>query len=218
MPEGARRAGNRSPGHPRVTDPGIRRVKILFLSGALEPGKDGVGDYTRTLASECARLGHQTSLLSLNDPWIDTSLREQRELRLGSKMSWPDRVKIAKEFVTVSQPDVVSLHFVPYSFHPAGLSFALPQLLRAIIGRIPTQVMFHEIWIGEQTSASRNSRLVGFCQRKIAQAVVKSLSCRAIHTSNPVYVHLLNRRGIKAKHLPLFGSVPVVNTEQLPPP
>jgi hypothetical protein len=193
-------------------------VKILFLSGALEPGKDGVGDYTRTLATECARLGHQTFLLGLNDPWTDRPIREQQELRLGSKMSWPDRVKVAKEFVAAGQPDVVSLQFVPYSFHPVGLSFALPQLLRAIIGRIPNQVMFHEIWIGEQAGASRNSRLVGFCQRKIAQTVVKSLSCRAIHTSNPVYVHLLNRRGIKAKQLPLFGSVPVVYTEQLSPP
>jgi hypothetical protein len=154
--------------------------------------------------------------LSLNDPWIDAPLNDQREVRLGAKLSWPDRLKFAKIFVTEIRPDMVSLQFVPYSFHPAGLSFALPQLLRACIGRIQTQVMFHEIWIGEQTDASRNARMIGFCQRQIAQAVVKNLSCRAIHTSNPVYIRLLNRRGIKARHLPLFGSVPVIPSEQIP--
>jgi glycosyltransferase involved in cell wall biosynthesis len=191
-------------------------VKILFLSGALEPGKDGVGDYTRTLATECTRLGHETFLLSLNDPWIDAPLNEQREVRLGAKLSWPNRLKFAKIFVTEIRPDMVSLQFVPYSFHPAGLSFALPQLLRACIGRIQTQVMFHEIWIGEQTDASRNARVIGFCQRKIIEGMVKSLTCQAIHTSNPVYIYLLTRRGIDAKHLPLFGSVPVVQVEKFP--
>jgi hypothetical protein len=45
---------------------------------------------------------------------------------------------------------------------------------------------------------------------------VKSLTCQAIHTSNPVYIYLLTRRGIDAKHLPLFGSVPVVQVEEFP--
>ena len=190
-------------------------MKILFLSGGLEAGKDGVGDYTRTLATECTRLGHKTFLLSLNDPWVHAPLKEERSVRLGTKMSWPDRIKFAKSFVTESRPDMVSLQFVPFSFHPAGLNFALPKLLRALIGQIPTQVMFHEIWIGEQTDASQNARVIGFCQRKIIEAIVKGLTCQAIHTSNPVYIHLLNRRGIEAKHLPLFGSVPIVQAEKL---
>jgi len=191
-------------------------VKILFVSGGLELGKDGVGDYTRSLATECTRLGHETFLLSLNDPWIDAPLIELREVRLGTKLSWPDRLKFAKRFVTENRPDLVSLQFVPYSFHPVGLSFALPQLLRAFIGRIPTEIMFHEIWIGEHTDASANARVIGFCQRKIIESVLKNLACQAIHTSNPVYVQLLNRRGIDAKGLPLFGSVPVIETEPIP--
>ena len=42
-------------------------MKLLFLCSSLEPGRDGVGDYTRRLAGECLRQGHEVRLLSLND-------------------------------------------------------------------------------------------------------------------------------------------------------
>jgi hypothetical protein len=191
-------------------------MRILFISGCLEPGRDGVGDYVRSLAGECVRLGNDTFLLSLNDIWVDQSLREDNLLRLGARMSWPNRLTAAQAFSGWASPDIVSLQFVPYSFHAAGLSFALPQILRAIIGKRPVHTMFHELWIGEQVDAPWKTRIVGFCQRMIAESVVKGLPCKFVHTSNPVYVELLKRYGILAKHLPLFGSVPVVQSENLP--
>ena len=91
-------------------------MKILFLAGSFEPGKDGVGDYTRTLATECARLGHETFLVGLNDPWIDAPVQDRQLLRLEARASWPDRVRAAQPFLTENRPDMVSLQFVPYSF------------------------------------------------------------------------------------------------------
>jgi glycosyltransferase involved in cell wall biosynthesis len=192
-------------------------MRILFLTGCLESGKDGVGDHTRELAGECGRRGHQAFLVSLNDPWIDQPHRENGLLRLGPKQSWIDRVTVTRAFLAETAPELVSLQLVLYSFHPAGLSFALPQLLRAMIGQTPMQIMFHELWIGAQIGTRFKTRVVGFCQRKIIEAVVKKLACRVIHTSNLVYVHLLSRYGITAKHLPLFGSVPVVQAEKVSP-
>ena len=191
-------------------------MKILFLTGSLEPVKDGVGDYTRVLAGECARLGHETSSLSLNDQWVVGSQMKPAELRLGARMSWPNRVNAARAFLARRRPEIVSLQFVPYSFHPAGLNFALPQILRAIIGQTRTQCMFHEIWIGSQKGAPLQAKVLGFCQRKTIQAAVKTLCCRTIHTSNFVYARLLARYGIEAKQLPLFGSVPIVATRNEP--
>jgi glycosyltransferase involved in cell wall biosynthesis len=191
-------------------------VKILFLTGSSERGKDGVGDYTRALAGECARLGHEAFLLSLNDPWLTGSLQNPAELRLGAKMSWPDRVNSARAFLAQNGAEVVSLQFVPYSFHPAGLSFALPQILRAIIGQTRVQLMFHEIWIGSHQGAPLQVKILGFCQRKTIQAMVKGLACRKVHTSNMVYARLLARYGIDAELLPLFGSVPVTATRNEP--
>jgi hypothetical protein len=188
-------------------------MTILFLSGSLEPGKDGVGDYTRALAAECTRFGHEGFLLSINDPWVDAVVAEHHLLRLGTNLPWRRRVKAARRFVTDSRPDMVSLQFVPYSFHPAGVNLELPQLLLAIVGQVPVQVMFHELWIGEQVGAPMKNRVVGFFQRKIIGGLVKSLRWRIAHTSNLTYVALLNRFGIASKHLPLFGNVPVVATE-----
>ena len=191
-------------------------MKILFLAGSFEPGKDGVGDYTRTLATECARLGHETFLVGLNDPWIDAPVQDRQLLRLEARASWPDRVRAAQSFSTENRPDMVSLQFVPYSFHPAGLNFALPQLLRAIIGRTSVQTMFHELWTGCQVGAPAKARILGFCQRKIIKATVRKLGSQLIHSSNSIYIQLLRRHGIDAKHLPLCGSVPIVLAENLP--
>jgi len=188
-------------------------VKILFLAGSLEPGKDGVGDYTRTLATECARLGHETFLLSFYDPWINGSMREPAALRLGTMMPSSDRVKAAREFLTANRAEIVSLQFVSYSFHPAGLNVALPQILRVIIGQTRVQVMFHELWIGTQIGAPVQVKALGLCQRKIIQAMVKALAYRIVHTSCSVHVQLLARYGIDAKLLPLFGNVPVVSAD-----
>lgn len=192
-------------------------MKILFLVGSFEPGKDGVGDYARSLAGECTRVGHETFLVSLNDTWLPGSVALPSELRLGARIPWPDRVNAARAFLRGIRPDWVSLQYVPYSFHRAGLSFASPRILRAIIGRTPSQCMFHEIWIGSQMGAPAEVRIFGFCQRRIIQSIMKKLNCRSIHTSNDVYVRLLARHGIKATELPLFGSVPVIaNQVEIP--
>jgi glycosyltransferase involved in cell wall biosynthesis len=184
-------------------------MKILFLTGSLEAGKDGVGDYARMLAVECGRLGHQACLLGLNDAWVAGAPEKAGEMRLGARMSWPDRITAARAFVTRNDPEMISLQFVPYSFHPAGLNFALPQILRAIIGKIQVQIMFHEIWIGAHKGAPLQVKMLGFSQRTIIRRVVKTLVCRRVHTSNIVYARLLVRYGIDARELPLFGSVPV---------
>jgi glycosyltransferase involved in cell wall biosynthesis len=184
-------------------------MKILFLTGSLETGKDGVGDYSRVLAAECSRRGHETYSLSLNDQWLAGKLQQPAELRLGAQVSWPDRINAARSFLARNDPGIISLQFVPYSFHPAGLNFALPQILRAIIGQRQVQIMFHEIWIGAHKGAPLRVKILGFSQRTIIRRVVKTLVCRTIHTSNIVYTRLLARYGIDAILLPLFGSVPV---------
>jgi glycosyltransferase involved in cell wall biosynthesis len=186
-----------------------RIVKILFLAGSLEPGKDGVGDYTRVLANECARLGHETFLVSINDPWVATSVKEDAFLRLGTGLPWSERAIMLRTIFEDSRPDIVSLQFVPYAFQPRGLPLALLRILRIVIGRIPVQIMFHEIWIGAQIRAPLKCRVTGFCQRKIIENLVKSLNCRVIHTSATAYTQLLWAHGIQAKRLPLFGNIPI---------
>ena len=46
-------------------------MNILFLTGGLEPGQDGVGDYTRLLAGVCKTSGHKVSIIAINDSKLD---------------------------------------------------------------------------------------------------------------------------------------------------
>jgi hypothetical protein len=45
-------------------------MKIIFLCGSLEPGCDGVGDYTRRLAGELIKQGHHIAAVALNDQYL----------------------------------------------------------------------------------------------------------------------------------------------------
>ena len=45
-------------------------MKIIFLCGSLEPGRDGVGDYVLLLSGELVRQGHQASIIALNDVYL----------------------------------------------------------------------------------------------------------------------------------------------------
>lgn len=50
-------------------------MKFLFICGSLEPGKNGVGDYTRRLAGECIRMGHDAMILALDERiWIEDAV------------------------------------------------------------------------------------------------------------------------------------------------
>jgi hypothetical protein len=54
-------------------------MNIVFICGCLEPGVDGVGDYSRRLAGELIRMGNKVQLISLNDYHIDTRTTELQE-------------------------------------------------------------------------------------------------------------------------------------------
>lgn len=65
-------------------------MKIAFLCGCLEPGRDGVGDYTRRLAAELILQGHQATIIAINDPHfaqvvLDNN-EEKRSFRSASEM------------------------------------------------------------------------------------------------------------------------------------
>ena len=45
-------------------------MRIVFICGSLEPGRDGVGDYVRHLAVAVAQQGHETAAVALRDPFV----------------------------------------------------------------------------------------------------------------------------------------------------
>jgi hypothetical protein len=192
-------------------------MKIAFVTSCLEPGRDGVGDYTTLLAAECARLGHSVGRLALNDPHAQTAEREPELLRLPASSPWPGRVAEGRRWMENFAPDWVSLQFVSYGFHPRGMAGAVEKHLRAVLSGRPMHVFFHELWLGQEVGATTKNRALGWLQRRGALNLLRGLDVRMVHTSNEVYVHLLAQRGVRARRLPLFGSLPLPQPRMAPP-
>lgn len=198
-------------------------MRIVFLCSSLEPGRDGVGDYVRTLAAGLERMGHACQLLALHDRWL--AQREQRKgrtlpadadgdslasLRLPARMPWPERVRRAGDWIERFEPDWVSLHFVPYGFHDKGLVFGLGRWLQALTAGHPLHIMFHELWIGDAPGTPWKQRLVGRLQRSLIGRMLRQTGPACVTTSNAVYGGMLEKLGYEAPLLPICGNVPIV--------
>src|ERR1700730_16908643 len=116
-------------------------MKIIFICGSLEPGRDGVGDYTRRLAGKLILLGHDAAAVALNDPHIQDELAGTQPvdgvtvpvLRMPSAMDAKLRFQRVKEWIEPFRPGWISLQFVPYAFHPKGLPLLLGKRLKGLL-------------------------------------------------------------------------------------
>jgi hypothetical protein len=192
-------------------------MRICFLTSCLEPGRDGVGDYTRDLAASCTAQGWNARLLALNDPHVAAPLGGTQSargialqtLRLPAAMPWHEKISAARDFVRQQPADWVSLQFVCYGFHPKGLVIGLERHLMPLIGNRPLHVMLHEVWVGANRGAGLRHQLVGSIQRWAVRSLIATLKPAVVHTSNTAYVHILGKAGIHARILPLCGSIPL---------
>lgn len=170
-------------------------LRIAFLCGSLEPGRDGVGDYCRLLAAELESHGMACLLISLNGI---------------ASASWPDRARVVRERLAQFGADWVSLQFVPYSFHSKGLVESFGKAMRTALAGRKLHIMFHELWIGAYTRAPWKEVCVGFLQRVCIRRLLRSLAPDLVTTTNSAYAALLQELGVEAPLLPLFGNIPIV--------
>ena len=196
-------------------------VKISFLCSGLEEGRDGVGDYTRHLAAECIRQGHQSIVLSLNDPQVPKILSDSQAsdgstvsvLRLPDVLPWKQRMEAASDWLDAFGPDWISLQFVPFGFHRNGLCFGLGKRLTSLNSKAAWHVMFHELWLGLNEDSPIKHRFVGALQQRIIMALLRRLRPQIVHTQTEPYRKVLDRNRIKASILPLFSNIRRVNQD-----
>jgi hypothetical protein len=192
-------------------------MKIIFLCGSLEPGKDGVGDYTRRLAMQLIREGHSCAIVSIMDKAGEVPEQQNRRynipvLRLPHSNGYNLNSIEAKSWIDTFDPDWISLQYVPFSFHPKGLPFGFSTAVKQLTSGRKVHVMFHELWVGMNTEASNKHRLWGFLQRRLIKNLVQKLQPNVIHTHTTLYQQQLLKLGISVSILPLFGNIPVVHS------
>jgi glycosyltransferase involved in cell wall biosynthesis len=195
-------------------------MKILFLCGSAEPGKDGVGDYTRRLAGELIRQGNQAQILSLCDKQVTGFLTQTQAVeetsvtvrRIPVASSYKQRLAWTQKVIKEVSPDWISLQFVVYSFNAKGLPLWLPFFLKNIKGDYKRHVMFHELWVGRGKNASLKFKFLSFLQQFIIKRLIIISRTQLIHTSLPI----LKKRIlglVKNKYvydLPIFSNIPFV--------
>lgn len=193
-------------------------MKIIFICGCLEPGRDGVGDYTRRLAGELIRQGHQASAVAINDREILEGFEGFQEmemvkvpvLRVPSVWSEKLRFSRTKEWVDMINPEWLSLQFVPYSFHRKGVPFEFFKSLSSFEKKYQWHIMFHEIWIGADKTLK--NKIIFYLQKTLVIQFVRFLKPKLIHTHLPTYKLKLEKLGFKVKILPLFSNIEVSMT------
>ena len=191
-------------------------MKILFLCGSLEPGFDGVGDYTRRLAGELIRRGHQAAIVALNDYSVievsnETQLCEGSivpVLRIPNDASSKIRYKSTEQYIKAFNPKWISLQFVPYSFNSKGLPFLLQPFLKKLKGKHKWHIMFHELWLGIDMESSFKHKCIGWLQQFIIKNIIRTIQPNRVHTQNKLYQFFLRSQNIDAQILPICGNIP----------
>ena len=191
-------------------------MKIVFICGSVEPGKNGVGDYSRRLCSALIHQGVAAEILSLNDKHIKTTVSEIQEndgnlikvKRIPISAGFRQRLDWTSRYLKEVQPDWISLQYVPYSFDLKGIPFWLPVFLKKIRGPYKCHIMFHEL---ATPGITIKNKLYRFVQIQLLKSIVSNLKPKVVHTHTPFYLKLLSDWNIKAKPLPVFSNIKKVD-------
>jgi hypothetical protein len=192
-------------------------MKILFICGSVEVGKDGVGDYSRRFCGELIREGQEVQILSLCDHQVisftvDHQVVEETAVlvnRIPISNSNNQRFIWSQDILNYFQPDWISLQFVPYSFNPKGLPFWLPSFLKKLKGNHKWHIMFHELWLGIDIESSFRHKCIGKFQEVIVERIVHKIKPSFITTQNKLYQFFLQLHNIEADILPICGNIPL---------
>lgn len=189
-------------------------MRVNFVTGSLEPGRTGVGDYTRLLAAEGPGHAADCRMLALHDAFVADPTGGD-EIAGGSRFpagrGLAASIEWLKHRLAADRPDWISLQFVPYAFHKRGLVWpALKGLAKSLRG-YKLQITFHEVWIGQHEGAPLKQKITGYLQREMIRRFVAASGPASVHTSIPLYQNLLRSIGVRAELLPLFSNVPVAD-------
>ena len=181
-------------------------MRLVFLCSGLEPGRDGVGDFTRALARECAAAGHTVRLAAVRDEFgQELSSPNAGEFRQRDIFRRPGELRALAAWLRDFNPDWASAQFTPFGFHPRGLGGRRAGLLRELLPATTRRhIMLHEIWLQPGRGGALRHRALGWAQRRSVDAWTGSgWQPSVVHTQARLHQARLRARGVEAKLLPL---------------
>lgn len=162
-------------------------LRICFISGPYQPSKCGISDYLDLLEAEFIKRNYSTKRL-----WIESP---------------KDFDLVAKD---LPKADLFCVQFAPFSFSKYGLSKKPLYTFAHLLHGKKVSVNFHEIWIGAYPGASLKESFHGWLQKHEILKFLRIARPAAIHTTNSACLLRLQRVGIKAKFMYLFGNIPYI--------
>jgi hypothetical protein len=190
-------------------------MRISFVCGSFEPGRDGVGDYVAQFVRALHSRGHELQVIAAADKYARGSAVEwfgsAEVVRLPAERWARGEIEPLLRALRRFGPDWASLQMVLYAYERRGLLLRSPARLAQLASLArQSHVMFHEVWIGESVGCTLRQRAIGWTQKQLLVRAMQSWAPRVVHTSNPTYRELLRRAGIAAQLLPLPGNIPIV--------
>jgi hypothetical protein len=195
--------------------------KILFICGSMRESADGIGDYTRRLSGELNRMGHHAVVMAFNDKFVNETYSETQfdgdtpveVLRLKKSLGHHQKFKALNKLVYDFKPDLISVQYVLYAFNDKGLPFQFALDLRNVSQNTPTEIMFHELWLGMEKKPILKDRIYGVFQKWIIKRMIKRLHPKVIHTHSRSYQKLLKHHNVASQYLPIISNIPIHNQE-----
>ena len=192
-------------------------MKIIFICSSLEPGRDGAGDQTRGLAGELVRQGNQVAAISLNernltesnDGFQDAEGMTIPTLRLPETFTAIECYKLVAQWIRRFKPDWVSVQYVSFGFQRYGLPWGLAFYLRSAIGQSNLHIMLWELWCGMPQNAGIKEKALGALQKAFMRFMLIKLRPEIVSTSTLNYKIDLERIGVQADLIHVFGNIPL---------
>jgi hypothetical protein len=191
--------------------------KFLFICGGLEPGKDGIGDYVRRIASYLAKLGHRTLIISFGDKFVKEHFEKTTIgfncnvtiYRFRDSLVEGAVFRVANSVLKEFSPSLISIQYNPFSFNSKGLPFRFLFFLKRLLGPLPVHVVFHELWNSIAFPISLRSKLYSPFQKLAVAFLIREFNVVASYTTNECYQNMLFCLGIASALIPVFSNIPI---------
>ncbi|PZX52083.1 hypothetical protein LV85_02233 [Algoriphagus chordae] len=161
-------------------------------------------------------MGIECLLMSYNDYYLHNIFDDNlcfegallKSIRIPNSLPSADKIEYARESLLLFNPDLISLQYVPSSYHSKGLHFGFAKQINSIIGDFPFHLMVHELWVGMGARSSFKLKLRGAVQKQLFHSFLKAVKPKFVSTQCEYYLSILNRSVRQSVfHFPLFGNI-----------